>query len=123
MPGAAAGQCAAQQLAGHRQPVALVFAKRHQGAKKSVRLWHDDHAGVDGWLAVLVHQQAGFHRLALVVGDAHLALGDAAGRKIQHEGRMVFQRNANAARIGAKAPVAAAPRRDHGARLDVDEMQ
>jgi hypothetical protein len=52
--------------------------------------------------------------LTLVVGHAHLALRDAAGGEVEHEGWLPGQRHANAARVGAKAAVAAAPGRHHG---------
>ena len=59
--------------------------------------------------------------------DAHLALGHAAGRKVEHKGLLGLvahtHRYANAAGVGAKASIATLPRGDHGARHDVHKMQ
>ena len=92
--GRAAGERAAEQLADQRQAGALVLAERQQRADRL------DHrvARVGGRLAVVVDDRAGLERDALVVGDARLALGDLAGREVEHDRLAARARNADAER-------------------------
>ena len=122
VPGAAACECAAQQFAGHGHAKAFVVAKGHECAKQAVGLRHHHHAGVGGGVAVFVDQVTRWHLFPLVVRHPHLALGHAAGGKVQHKGGTVAHGHANAAGVGAKAPVATTKRRDHGAREHVHKM-
>ncbi len=115
VPGATAGQCTAQQFAGHGHAKTFVVAKGHECAKQTVGLRHHHHAGVGGGVTMFVNQIAGRYLLALVVGHAHLALCHAAGGKVQHKGCAAAHGHADAAGVGAKAPIATAKRRDHGA--------
>ena len=120
VPGATTAQCAAEQLARHGHAKAFVLAKGAQGPHASARLRHHHHAGVVGGLTVFVDQGARFDAAPFVVGHAHLALGHAAGGKVEHKGlaHLVVQAqgDANAAGVGAKAPIAATKGRHIRAR-------
>ena len=123
MPGAAAGQGAAQQFAGHRQAVSLVFAKGQQRTKQTIALGHHHDTRVGAGLAVFVNQHAGLDAPALVVRDPHLSLRHAAGGEVQHKRFAPLERHANAAGVGAVAPVGATKRRHHRTRQHIDKMQ
>ena len=122
MPGAAAGERAPQQLAGHGEPVALVLAEAEHGAERR----HHRPARVVGRVSLVVDDAARRHFLALVVSDAKLALRDRARRHVEHERRLVPERYADADRVGAEAPVGSAVRRHarEGAHVhEVDRHQ
>ena len=82
----------------------------------------DGEARIGGGLAVVVDDGVGLELLALVVGDAGLALGDLAGREVEHDRLVARARDADAERVGAEARVAAAERRDDRPRQHVDEV-
>src|SRR3954468_19709088 len=113
-----AGERAAEDFAHQREPRPLVLAERQDGAVRR------DHgvARVGGRLALIVDDGAGLELDALVVGDAGLALRDPAGGEVEHDGVLARARDADAERIGAVAPIAAAPRRHDRARDHVDEV-
>src|SRR5262245_53218333 len=115
----AGGERPAEQLRRDRKAVALVLAEREDGA---VRRDHRE-ARVGGRIALVSDDRARRERLALVVRDARLALGDAAGREIEQERRLAGARNTDAYRVGTEARIAPAPRRDDRARDDVHEVQ
>ena len=100
-----------------------MFAEGQQGAKHAIALRHDHNAGVGGRAAMFVNQRAGLDLNALVVGHPHLALRHATGSEIQYKWIAAHERHANAARIGAVAPVGAAKRCDDRTRQHVDKMQ
>ena len=113
MPGAAATERAAQQLASHGHAKPLVFAKRHQGAIQTIALRHHHHAGSGGGVPVFVDQCAGFNLFALVVGHPHLALCHPAGGEVQHKrltlGVAQSHGDADATGVGAKTAITTMP--------------
>ena len=118
MPGAAPGERAAEQLAGHGEPVALVAAEGRHGPERR----HYAPARIFGGIAVAVEQPAERDLRALVVRDAQLSLRHRARRHVEDERRLSRQRDADAKRIGAEAAVGAPVRRHPRKRDYVHEV-
>src|SRR5664280_3492728 len=100
----AAGQRAAEQLADEGQAGALVLAERQDRAG---RLDHRK-ARLGGRVAVVVDDRSGRELLALVEGDPRLALGDLAGREVEHDRLVAWAWNADTEWVGAEPRVAPA---------------
>ena len=114
-----AGQRAGEDLAEHRQAVALVAADRQQRARRRTV----EHRRVLVGPPLAVDRAAGRQRFAAVACDLDLAFGDRRRRDVEHHRRAVGTGRAGGNRVRRKPPVGAAVRRDEDAEARrVDEV-
>ena len=81
-----------------------------------------DQRGIAGERAVGTDQRVGRQRLAAAARDIDLAFRDQRGREIEHDGRGVLARDADAKGRRRQPALEAAERRDQDRARGVDEM-